>query len=373
MQRRNFFKTSALAGMGIAGTSPLLGAFDPRPAQLPSQGKVIRPQIMAPRGAIYIPARAFNTWQQWKDYSEEETERDFGYAASINLNCLRIWMSYDYWVADSKRHEKCLEHMLGVADKKGIKVLLALFDSCGVENTKAAREDRNPTTAVAVKTPSTAISSNENRWSEPEKMVNQVMDIYGDDKRLLAIELVNEPGFAEHRIAMTRFLFKSAKARQGTIPLTVGSLRGMQNWGNFMDLGIDILQYHDNYPVHLKGFESELNMATQVAGVLGVPLWVTEWERLRPGGSGWDGKASGEELGPDYASLAPVVHQSGIGNCFWSLMLKPAYLAPQRRIGGFNGLFHEDGSVYSLADARAISGNPHFNAAEKKEKPDWWK
>lgn len=54
-------------------------------------------------------------------------------------------------------------------------------------------------------------------------------------------------------------------------------------------------------------------------------------------------------------------------------MLKPAYLASQRLIGTFNGIFYEDGAVYSLEDARAICGNDEFMAIEKKSLPDWVK
>ena len=45
-----------------------------------------------------------------------------------------------------------------------------------------------------------------------------------------------------------------------------------------------------------------------------------------------------------------------MGSFFWSLMVKPAYLTAQRPNGTFNGLFHEDGSVYSLEDYQAIAG-----------------
>lgn len=370
MHRRNFFKSSAITGVSMAVAAPLLSSF--------TEGKKAdtheprKPQIAAPRGAVYVPARAFNTWQQWKDYDHKVTERDFGYAASINLNCLRIWLCYEYWRANPRRHEACLEQMLQAADKKGMKVLLALFDSCGVENTPEAREDRDPRTAVAVKSPGSDVCMDVHQWGKPAEFVQRIMKLHGDDDRLLAIEVFNEPTFEHKRIAIARFLFKTAKEKQSHIPLTIGSLKGMQNWGNFMDLGIDILQYHDNYPTDLDGFKKELHMAKQVAGTLNRPLWLTEWERLRPAGSGWnEAKIPIDQLGPDYASLAGAVHASGIGNCFWSLMLKPAYLRPQRNIGGFNGLFHEDGAVYSLADARAISGNPHFQAPERRELPGW--
>jgi hypothetical protein len=108
-------------------------------------------------------------------------------------------------------------------------------------------------------------------------------------------------------------------------------------------------------------------MAKEITEVLGRPVWITEWQRLRPAGNGWNQhKLPQNELFPDFASLAPHVRKAEIGNYFWSLMVKPAYLTPQRNIGTINGLFYEDGSVYSLADARAIADNPNFMANEKK-------
>ena len=376
MQRRHFLSKSAAAGFGIVGAYSLLNSFSPDKLlkfKL-KEYQPVNPETAAPNGAIYIPAKAYNTWQQWKDYDREETERDFGYATSIGLNSLRIWLSYEYWLENPQRHEQCLEHMLNVADKKGLKILMALFDSCGVENTKKAREDRNPKTAVAVTSPGNEISRNESRWNEPTKFVNRIMERFGNNKNLLAMEIMNEPGFRNNRIAMSRFLFKVAKEKKGSVPLTIGSLPGMQNWGNFMDLNIDVLQFHINFPTKLGEFENELKMARQVAQVLGRPLWLTEWQRLRVSGDGWnEKKIPQEELGPDLASLAKTVRNAGIGNYFWSLMLKPAYLKPQRVIGTFNGLFHEDGSVYSLADARAVSQNPNLQIRERREPPQWLK
>ena len=326
----------------------------------------ITPQIMIPRGAIYIPAKAYNTWQQWKEYDHDITLRDFGYAKSIGLNSLRIWLSYEYWLENPKRHEQCLEQLLQASDKMGFKILLALFDSCGVENTPAARKDKNPKTAVAVMSPGLTISRNKDRWKEPEQFVNRIMDLHSEDKRLLAIEVMNEPPLANNRLAMSRYLFKAAKRKQKGIPLTIGSLPGMQNWGNFMDLGIDILQFHNNYPTKLAAFNNDLNMAKKITEVLGRPVWITEWQRLRPAGNGWNQHTLPQnELFPDFASLAAHVRNAEIGNYFWSLMVKPAYLTPQRNIGTINGLFYEDGSVYSLADARAIADNPNFMAKEK--------
>ncbi|TNF46083.1 MAG: hypothetical protein EP310_00765, partial [Bacteroidetes bacterium] len=329
MQRRNFLFSTALAGFGAAGASSRLESFSKVIKHVPAlkEYQPVKPEIVTPNGAVYIPAKAFNTWQQWKDYNENETERDFGYATSIGLNSLRIWLSYEYWLEDPKRHEESLEHMLMTAENKGLKLLMALFDSKGIENTYGSRENRNPKTALAIISPSNEISSDLKRWHEPAMFVNRIMEQFANDKRLLAIEIMNEPIYLNNRMAMSRFLFKVAQEKKGFIPLTIGSFHGMQNWGNFMDLGIDILQFHNNFPSNLTEFNNELEMAKQVAEVLGRPMWITEWQRLRV--SNFEGNKeniSPDELFPNLVSLAGTVRDAEIGNYFWSLMLKPAYL-----------------------------------------------
>lgn len=372
MHRRNFFKNSTIAGVGLVCAPSLSHILESSEIKYHNfiVKPPVKPQIMAPNGAVYIPAKVYNTWQQWKYFNLEEIERDFGYAESIGLNSLRIWLSYEYWLENPRKHEDYLNLMLNVAEKKGLKILIALFDSVGVENNAMTREDKNPKTAVGIQSPSSEICMDNERWNEPAKFVHRFMDLFANDRRLLAIEIMNEPGFVNNRIALCRFLFKIAKEKQGLIPLTIGSLQDMQNWGNFMDLGIDILQVHLNFPTNLEEFNKQLIMANQVGELLGRPLWVTEWQRIRQGGSGLNrNKIPEEDLGPDLASLASSIRKAGIGNYFWSLMLKLAYLPHQRELGAYNGLFHEDGTVYSLVDARAVSQNPKFMAKERMESP----
>jgi len=50
-------------------------------------------------------------------------------------------------------------------------------------------------------------------------------------------------------------------------------------------------------------------------------------------------------------------------------MIKPAYLPPQRAQGTINGLFWTDGSVWSLSDARAISGDSLLKIPENEILP----
>ena len=50
-------------------------------------------------------------------------------------------------------------------------------------------------------------------------------------------------------------------------------------------------------------------------------------------------------------------------------MIKRAYLPPQRAQGTVNGLFWEDGSVWSLRDARAIANDQLLRIPVRKVLP----
>ncbi len=156
------------------------------------------------------------------------------------------------------------------------------------------------------------------------------------------------------------------------MPLTLGGADLGQSQA-FIDVGIDILQTHQNFPPSLHAARRAIeNQIIHAQKILKRPVWLTEWQRLRPGGQGWGKKPLRHgEWKPDYASMAPTVRSYSIGNFFWSLMLKPAWLLAQRNKGTLNGVFHEDGAVWSLADARAISGDAHFHATERQVWPEW--
>ena len=101
------------------------------------------------------------------------------------------------------------------------------------------------------------------------------------------------------------------------------------------------------------------------------PVWVTEWQRLRSGASsGFSGTVVDKsQVRPNHAPLADVFRKHNICTFVWSLMLKPAYLTGARNHGTFSGIFHEDGSVYSLEDARAVSGNSELELRENHTLP----
>jgi hypothetical protein len=292
-----------------------------------------------------------------------------GYAGRVNLNAFRIWASYEYWRREPDRFRDAFDDFLAAAAEHGICVLPSLFESCGVAPTDAHMWDTDSRTAVCVSSPDKeTVVADESRWGEPGEFVDWFMDRYRDDGRLLGVEVFNEPVGVTMRFA--RAMFRRAAARRGRVPLSIGSIALADNL-YFLDLGLDILQYHDNFPTSLGAFRKRLEEAVWTMGVLEKPVWLTEVQRLRSE-DGWGSRdVPAEERLPDLASLLATVRESGVGFFFWSLMLKPAYLPSQRGKGTINGLFHEDGAVWSRADARAVAGDPDLQLTERRERPAW--
>lgn len=332
-----------------------------------------RLELDRPRGAIYIPARPYNAYQVWRDYNPEVTRRDTKYAKSLGLNAFRLWLSYEFWLQDRKALQQGFADFLQTCSMRGIKVMPVLFEGDGVEPTRRNLVNADPFTASDVLSPASEIVRDQTKWGGPRNYVDWFMQHFGNDRRLLAIEVHNEPHPFMREI-FARAMIEQAARQKGSVPLTVGGMNLRQSL-LFLDAGIDILETHKNFPPSAKfAREFILQEIINPQKLLKKPVWLTEWQRIRHGSSGWGSeRLAGKEWEPNYASMAPIVRSFPIGNFFWSLMLKPAWLLPQRKKGTLNGVFHEDGAVWSLADAKAISGNSRFEAAVRRQWPEWAK
>lgn len=343
------------------------------------------------RGAVYYPSRAYNAWQTWNEYDPAEIDRDFGYAQDTGINALRMFVSYEFWLENPVLFFDRFENLVEIAVAHGIRIMPVLFEDCGSDNTPETRADKNPHTAICVCSPCRAIQKNPERWVEVHSFVDAFMSRYGSDSRLLAIELMNEPhvqangipvgqheiplmeeveGVRANNVPFAQHIVRMARGYQGTVPLTIGCI---SLWHNlYFGDDLDVYQYHDNFPGSAAFLGNEMKDAWFVQQMTGKPCWLTEWQRVRSKGPGWDIAAIPEEdKTPALHTIAPIVYGSGMGSFFWSLMVHPAYLMAQRPNGTYNGLFHEDGSVYSLEDYQAIAGRDKVRPV-KAAMPDWY-
>lgn len=326
------------------------------------------------RGAIYIPARAYNHYQTWREYDPAEIERDLGYLSRLNLNAVRIWLSYMWWKEDRAAHVNALEHFLDTAAANHAAVVVSLFDAVGkTQPWKEVLLRDDPASAVPAAGPLSQVIENPDQWDEPREYVRWFMDRYRHDARLLAIETMNEPGWYDPAQDFARGMFQTMRENRGEVPLTVGAT-SLIHALEYLKWGTDILQFHYNYPRSRVAMRRVAADAMAHARRLDVPVWLTEWQRTRPSSVGFDGDIEGAEWQPKYRTLTPVIQDLGLGNFFWSLMVKPGFTPSQRKMGTVNGIFHEDGAVWNLNDARAItatSGIESFDGMERSTRPDW--
>ncbi|WP_435181861.1 glycoside hydrolase [Halorussus sp. AFM4] len=324
------------------------------------------------RGALYVPARAWNTFQMWHDYDESVIERDLGYAQRVNINAIRTWISYEQWREDPEALERSVEHFLTAADDRGMEVLFGLFESVGKEPTEENLHATDPLTAPPVQSPSSEVIQNPDEWDRPREYVRWFMDRWKDDDRLLAIEAMNEPGWLPNMKRFAAGMFGTMAENRGSVPLTVGST-SLANNADYVDWGADVLQFHYNFPNNRDVYRDLLPNAVRLGEDLDMPVYLTEWQKVA--NFGWGETGVVDNWQPDYDSLAPVIHRHGVGNFFWSLMVKPAYVRYMRKRGIINGLFHEDGAVWHRSDARAIkamSGETDVSELEqRREWPQW--
>ena len=322
------------------------------------------------RGAVYYPSRSYNAWQTWNELDPEEIDRDFGYAEDAGINALRMFTSYEFWQEYPDLFFERFEKVIELSVKHGIRMMPVLFEDCGADNTPETRADKNPHTAVCVCSPCRAVQKDPARWVEVHGFVDAFMRRYGSDSRLLAIEVMNEPNVRNENVPFAQHAVKLCASYKGSLPLTIGCI---SLWHNlYFDGDLGVYQYHDNFPGTAEFLAMEIREAKGVQDLKGIPCWLTEWQRTRSKGPGWDTASIPEEdKTPALHTLAPTVYGSGMGSFFWSLMVHPAYLMTQRPNGTYNGLFHEDGSVYSLEDYQAIAGKDKVRPV-KAALPDWY-
>ena len=322
------------------------------------------------KGAVYFPARAYNAYQTYLGFSEEEVRRDFGYAQAAGINGLRIFTSYEYWREAPAAFWQKFEQLLCAAADTGIGVMPILFENCGREPSPQNALDRSPLPAACIQSPGRTITGNPALWQPPLDYMREFMARYKSDSRLLAIECMNEPNENSGDLPFARRVTQEAHSLKGSVPLTIGCIHLHHNL--YFSSWVDVYQFHDNFPTSVEALQQKLKEAACLQQVMQKPVWLSEWQRARTSGPGWDKAViPTEDTVPLLCSLAPAVYGSGLGSFFWSLMIKPAYLPAQRPNGTFNGLFHEDGRVYSAADYEAVAQNGSAPAA-LPQPPHWY-
>ena len=196
-------------------------------------------------GSNYIPASAINELEMWQPdtFDPKRIDVELGWAESIGLNTMRVFLHDLLWQQDAAGFKKRIETFLQIADKHHIKPLFVLFDSCWDPNPHLGKQ-HEPRPGVHnsgwVQSPGAKALEDSSQYPRLETYVKGVVGAFAKDPRVLGWDVWNEPdntnqgSYAEldakNKVALVLMLlpkvFDWARETRPMQPLTSGVWKG---------------------------------------------------------------------------------------------------------------------------------------------------
>ena len=196
-------------------------------------------------GSNYIPASAINELEMWQPdtFDPKRIDVELGWAESIGLNTMRVFLHDLLWQQDAAGFKKRIEIFLQIADKHHIKPLFVLFDSCWDPNPYLGKQ-HEPRPGVHnsgwVQSPGAKALEDSSQYPRLEAYVKGVVGAFAKDPRVLGWDVWNEPDNtnqgsygeldAKNKVALVLMLlpkvFDWARETHPTQPLTSGVWKG---------------------------------------------------------------------------------------------------------------------------------------------------
>jgi hypothetical protein len=149
-------------------------------------------------GSNYIPATAINQLEMWQadSFDPERIDLELGWAESIGLNTMRVFLHDLLWQQDADGFQKRIDTFLTIAAKHHIRILFVLFDSVWDPNPQLGKQ-RAPTPGVHnsgwVQSPGAAALKDPTEYPRLEAYVKGVVGAFAKDSRVLGWDVWNEP------------------------------------------------------------------------------------------------------------------------------------------------------------------------------------
>ncbi|NYT42225.1 cellulase family glycosylhydrolase [Sphingomonas sp. R-74633] len=321
-------------------------------------------------GANFTPANAINQLEMWQPetFDPATIDKELGYAESIGMNTMRVFLHNLLWENDPEGLKKRMDVFLTIAAKHHIKPLFVLFDSCWDPNPVAGPQ-HPPIPGVHnsgwVQAPGAARLKDESQYGKLEGYVKGVVGAFANDPRVLGWDLWNEPNNGgggnykptpnkkEMVAKLLPQVFAWARSVDPSQPLTSGVWIG-EDWNNMSKRDAvektqltqsDVLTFHDySWP---ETFEKRAHQMLS----FGRPVICTEY-MARGNGSTFDGSL-------------PIAKRLNIGMMNWGFVdgktqtrlpwdsWKKPYTSDEPTIW-FHEVFRGDGTPYRQAETDLI-------------------
>jgi hypothetical protein len=230
-------------------------------------------------GCNFLPSTAINQLEMWQaeTFDPKTIDRELGFAESIGMNAVRVYLHDIAWEQDPKGFKSRLDDFLRIAGKHGIRPIFVFFDDCWNDSPKAGKQPA-PVPGVHnsgwFRSPGSKASNDPEQWGRLKNYITDVLTAFGKDERILMWDLYNEPGNSGQDLRSMPLLkatFGWASAVRPSQPLTAGLWYGNKELNDYQLASSDVITFH-NYSdaANLRGQIRQLSET-------GYPLICTEW------------------------------------------------------------------------------------------------
>jgi hypothetical protein len=319
-------------------------------------------------GANYVTSTAVNQIEMFQPgtYDPRRIDAELGYARSLGLNSVRVFLHDLLWAQDPRGFLGRLTQFVGIAASHGIKPLFVLFDSCW-----------NPFPHLGPQSPPTPGVHNSGWVQSPGAehlgdpryrnvlyaYVTGVLGQFRSDSRILGWDLWNEPDNparvyrkVERKdkldlvAALLPQVFQWARSVGTVQPLTSGVWTGSWDEGSRSDISDIQLDNSDVVTFHSYGKPAEFEAKIVELSSQGRPILCTEY-LARPLGNTVDG-------------ILPIAKRHNVGAFNWGFVAgktqtyfpwdswdHPYSGAPKL---WFSDLVYPDGRPYQASEIQTI-------------------
>lgn len=205
------------------------------------------------RGCDFIPSTAINQLEMWQTESFDAVtiDRELGWAESIGMNIMRVYLHHLAWEVDPVGFKARMEKYLTIANKHKISTLFVFFDDCwnpiyqagkqpapkpGVHNSGWVRDPGN-------------LGDDSTHYPLFERYVKDVLTHFAKDKRIVLWDLYNEPGnsgYNNKSMPLLKKVFQWARQVNPSQPISSGVWnRSLVDLNKFQLANSDVITYHN--------------------------------------------------------------------------------------------------------------------------------
>ena len=262
-------------------------------------------------GFNYLPPSAVNSTEMWQrsTFDGATIARELRWARDIGFNCCRVFLQYLAWENEGDQFLNRVERFLEIADENGLAVMPILFDDCAFSGQEPYLGPQNaPTVGVHnggwTASPGFARADDRACWPQLENYVAAIVRRFGDDARVWAWDVYNEPGNSERgarSLPLLEASFRWTRAQSPMQPVTSGLwLSDSDEINGFLVENCDIISFHDY------GNLAQTAAWIEQLAVHGRPILCSEW--------------MARTLGSRFDSHLPFFKIGNIGCFFWGLV-----------------------------------------------------